>query len=120
MKNIRQTRPAWHVMPANCKEIANFKGTSGANSSSSVHQDGAFLLSVYTIPNQWLLEPMDDVVQQVVTSLGTPRSCKLLENGTNMSRYQVEYFNKCHAAYAFSCLGGFKLEVYFFLFFCVL
>ncbi|KAJ5394113.1 uncharacterized protein N7487_011754 [Penicillium crustosum] len=110
MKNIRQTRPAWHVMPANCKEIANFKGTSGANSSSSVHQDGAFLLSVYTIPNQWLLEPMDDVVQQVVTSLGTPRSCKLLENGTNMSRYQVEYFNKCHAAYAFSCLGGFKLE----------
>lgn len=116
MKKIRQTRPAWTVMPANCKDIANFKGTNGANSSFSVHQDGAFLLSVYTIPNQWLMEPMNDVVRQVVTCLGTPRSCKLIENGTNMSRYQVEYFNKRHAAYAFSCLGGFKLEVSFFFF----
>ncbi|KAJ5202400.1 hypothetical protein N7449_004479 [Penicillium cf. viridicatum] len=110
MKKIRQTRPAWSVMPANCKDIANFKGINGANSSFSVHQDGAFLLSVYAIPNQWLMEPMDDVVRQVVTCLGTPRSCKLIENGTNMSRYQVEYFNKRHAAYAFSCLDGFKLE----------
>ncbi|KAJ5932716.1 hypothetical protein N7516_007205 [Penicillium verrucosum] len=110
MNKIRQTRPAWRVMPANCKDLANFKGTNGANTSSSVHQDGAFLLSVYTIQNQWLTEPMEDVVRQVVTSLGTPRSCKLIENGTNMGRYQVEYFNKRHATYAFSCLGGFKLE----------
>lgn len=78
------------------------------------HQDGAFLLSVYIIQNQWFMEPMEDVVRQVVTSLGTPRSCKLIENGTNMGRYQVEYFNKRHATYAFSCLGGFKLEVSFF------
>lgn len=116
MNKIRQTRPAWRVMPANCKDLANFKGTNGANTSSSVHQDGAFLLSVYTIQNQWLTEPMEDVVRQVVTSLGTPRSCKLIENGTSMGRYQVEYFNKRHATYAFSCLGGFKLEVSFFLF----
>ncbi|KAJ5415306.1 hypothetical protein N7465_004001 [Penicillium sp. CMV-2018d] len=109
MNKIRQTRPAWRVVAANCKEIADFKGTK-ANSSLSVHQDGTFLLSVYTIPNQWPMEPKDDVVRQLVTSLGTPDSCKLIEKGTNMSRYQVEYFNKSHAAYAFSCLGGFKLE----------
>lgn len=104
-------------MPANCKEIANFKGPNTTNSSVSAPQDGAFLLSVYTIPNQWLLDPMDDVVRQVVTCLGTPRSCNLLENGTRMSRYRVEYFNQRHAAYAFSCLAGFKLEVCFFFFF---
>ena len=115
MNKIRQTRPAWRVVAANCKEIADFKGTK-ANSSLSVHQDGTFLLSVYTIPNQWPMEPKDDVVRQLVTSLGTPDSCKLIEKGTNMSRYQVEYFNKSHAAYAFSCLGGFKLEVSFFFF----
>lgn len=114
MKRIRQTHPAWRVMPANCKEIANFKGPNTTNSSVSAPQDGAFLLSVYTIPNQWLLDPMDDVVRQVVTCLGTPRSCNLLENGTRMSRYRVEYFNQRHAAYAFSCLAGFKLEVCFF------
>ncbi|KGO63662.1 RNA recognition motif 2 [Penicillium italicum] len=113
MNKIRLTRPTWRVFPASYEEIANFKGTNrskGAASSSSSPQNGAFLLSVYTIPSQWLMEPMDDVVQQVVASLGTLRSCKLIENGTNMSRYQVEYFNKRHATYAFSCLGGFRLE----------
>ncbi|KAF4767279.1 hypothetical protein HAV15_009254 [Penicillium sp. str.  len=85
MKQIRQTRPAWRVMPANCKDIANFRELPG-------------------------LIPLSLFIRMVVASLGTPRSCKLLENGTNMSRYQVEYFNKRHAAYAFSCLGGFKLE----------
>ncbi|EKV20230.1 Meiosis protein MEI2, putative [Penicillium digitatum Pd1] len=113
MKKIRLTRPTWRVFPASGEEIANFKGTNrvkGAALSSSVPQDGAFLLSVYAIPSQWLMEPMDDVVQHVAASLGTLRSCKLIENGTNMSRYQVEYFNKRHATYAFSCLGGFRLE----------
>ncbi|KAJ5518421.1 RNA recognition motif 2 [Penicillium expansum] len=113
MNKIRLTRPTWRVFPASCEEITNFKGTSrskGVASSSSVPRDGTFLLSVYTIPSQWLMEPMDDVVQHVVASLGTLRSCKLIQNGMNMSHYQVEYFNKRHATYAFSCLAGFRLE----------
>lgn len=126
MNKIRLTRPTWRVFPASLEEIANFNGTNstkGAASSVTVPRDGAFLLSVYTIPSQWLMEPMEEIVKHVVSSLGTLRSCKLIENGTNMSRYQVEYFNKRHAAYAFSCLGGFRLDVSFFLFsfcFCVL
>ncbi|KAJ5470868.1 RNA recognition motif 2 [Penicillium desertorum] len=110
MKQIRLTRPAWRVFAASCEEIANFNRIAGSATSASVPQDGVFLLSVYTIPSQWLMEPMEDIVKHVLASLGSLRSCNLIENGTNMSRYQVEYFNKRHAAYAFSCLGGFKLD----------
>ncbi|CAG8901923.1 unnamed protein product [Penicillium egyptiacum] len=110
MNKLRQTRPSWRVFSASCEEIANFNMTAGSARSVSVPQDGVFLLSVYTIPSQWLMEPMEDIVKHVLSSLGTLRSCKLIENGTNMSRYQVEYFNKRHAAYAFSCLGGFRLD----------
>jgi hypothetical protein len=112
MKQIRLTRPAWRVFAASCEEIANFNRIAGSATSASVPQDGVFLLSVYTIPSQWLMEPMEDIVKHVLASLGSLRSCNVIENGTNMSRYQVEYFNKRHAAYAFSCLGGFKLDVF--------
>lgn len=118
MKQIRLTRPSWRVFAASYEEIANFNRIAGSAPSASVPQDGVFLLSVYTIPSQWLMEPMEDIVKHVLASLGSLRSCNLIENGTNMSRYQVEYFNKRHAAYAFSCLGGFKLDV--FPFFCLL
>ena len=114
MNKIRLTRPSWRVFPASYDDIATFNGINGTNGAASSPQDGVFLLSVYTIPSKWLVEPVGEIVNQVVTSLGTLRSCKLTENGTNMSRYQVEYFNKRHAAYAFSCLGGFRLDVCFF------
>ncbi|KAJ5173964.1 Meiosis protein MEI2 [Penicillium coprophilum] len=109
MNKIRLTRPGWRVSPSTAQEFANFNGTNGsAFSTISASSDGAFLLSVFT--TQWLMEPMDGIIQDVVASLGTMRSCKLVENGTNMSRYRVEYFNVRHAAYAFSCLGGFRLD----------
>ncbi|KAJ5504677.1 RNA recognition motif 2 [Penicillium fimorum] len=106
MNKIRSTRPGWRVFPSTAREIASLNGTNGP--SASAPSDGAFLLSVFT--TQWLMEPMDRVVEDVVASLGKLRSCKLIENGTNMSRYHVEYFNVRHAAYAFSCLGGFRLD----------
>jgi hypothetical protein len=111
MKQIRQIRPSWRVFAAGREEIAKFNRIAGSAPSASVPQDGVFLLSVSTIPGQWLMEPMEDIVNHVLASLGSLRSCSLIENGTNMSRYQVEYFNKRHAGYAFSCLGGFKLDV---------
>ncbi|KAJ5261886.1 hypothetical protein N7505_008753 [Penicillium chrysogenum] len=110
MKQIRQIRPSWRVFAAGREEIAKFNRIAGSAPSASVPQDGVFLLSVSTIPGQWLMEPMEDIVNHVLASLGSLRSCSLIENGTNMSRYQVEYFNKRHAGYAFSCLGGFKLD----------
>ncbi|KAI2697701.1 hypothetical protein CBS147332_8684 [Penicillium roqueforti] len=110
MNKIRLTRPSWRVFPASYDDIATFNGSNGAVSSVSVPQGGAFLLDVYTIPSKWLVEPVEEIVNQVVASLGTLCSCKPTENGTSMSRYQVEYFNKRHAAYAFSCLGGFRLD----------
>ncbi|KAJ6186348.1 RNA recognition motif 2 [Penicillium mononematosum] len=110
MKQIRLTRPSWRVFAAGCEEIANFNRIAGSAPSASVPRDGVFLLSVCTIPSQWLMEPMEDIVKHVLASLGSLSSCNLIENGTNMSRYQVEYFNKRHAAYAFSCLDGFKLD----------
>ncbi|CAI7629015.1 unnamed protein product [Penicillium glandicola] len=112
MNKIRLTQPTWRVFPATAQEISNFNKANGPNGAISISllQDGAFLLSVYTIPNQWPMEPVDDIVKHVVASLGTLRFCKLIENGTNMSRYHIEYLNVRHAAYAFSCLGGFRLE----------
>ncbi|KAJ5822902.1 Meiosis protein MEI2 [Penicillium robsamsonii] len=106
MNKIRSTRPGWRVFPSTAREIANLNGTNGP--SASALSDGAFLLSVFV--TKWLMKPMDGVVENVVASLGKLRSCKLIENGTNMSRYHVEYFNVRHAAYAFSCLGGFRLD----------
>ncbi|KAJ5205612.1 RNA recognition motif 2 [Penicillium cf. griseofulvum] len=109
MNKIRSTRPGWRVFPSTAQEIATLNGSNDSVSSPApAPQDGAFLLSVFT--SRWLMEPMDGVVQDVVASLGTLRSCKLIENGPNMSRYHVEYFNLRHATYAFSCLNGFKLD----------
>ncbi|KAJ5375353.1 Meiosis protein MEI2 [Penicillium concentricum] len=105
MNKIRSTRPGWRVFPCTGREISNLNETNG---SASAPSDGAFWLSVFT--TQWLMEPMDGVVEDVVASLGKLRSCKLIETGTNMNRYHVEYFNVRHAAYAFSCLGGFRLD----------
>jgi hypothetical protein len=118
MNKIRSARPGWRVFPSTAQEIAALNGSNeSAPSPAPAPQDGAFVLSVFT--NQWLVEPMDGVVQDVVASLGTPRFCKLIESGPNSSRYHVEYYNLGHAAYAVSCLNGFKLDV-FFIFFSVL
>jgi hypothetical protein len=49
--------------------LANlFHGMDGLSNISSVPQDGVFLLSVSTIPGQWLMEPMEDIVNHVLAS----------------------------------------------------
>ncbi|KAJ5972664.1 Meiosis protein MEI2 [Penicillium vulpinum] len=112
INKIRQVRPDWQIVPTTSQEIANFHGENGTKRAAfaTVSQDGGFLLSVYAIPSQWTMRPMEVTVREVVASLGTLRTCKIIEQEAGMSRYYVEYFNVRHAVYAFSCLNGFKFD----------
>lgn len=112
MNKIRLSRPEWQVTPATAHEIANF---TGSNKVLSVPQDGEFDFSVHADPAEWMMmvQQLHEIVDSLIASFGAIRSCAIVEEGTSMRKYHIRYFNTHQAAYAFSCLDGYKVEVLF-------